>query len=182
MPEPKLTPMSDTAFRVMAWMMGVMDFFSPSAVRRHLSKVPLKEGMTVVDYACGPGRYTIPIAEIVGPKGKVFAVDIQPVAIETVKRKAARKRLSNIEAVLVDSFDTGIPGGAADVVLLVDMIHMVSDRGSLVREAHRLLKPDGVLFVGVEHINAGEVRTQLEATGLFNTVKFEGRDVLLSKI
>jgi len=182
MPEQKLKPMPDVAFRAMAWTMSVMDFFAPSAVRRHLSKVPLKEGMTVVDYACGPGRYTIPVAETVGPKGKVFAVDIQPVAIEMVKRKAARKHLWNIETVLADSHNTGIPGAAADVVLLVDMIHMVSDRDSLLREVHRLLKPDGVLFVGVEHIRAAEVRTQIEATGLFKTVMFEGRDMLLSKI
>jgi len=181
MPEQKLKPMPDVAFRAMAWTMSVMDFFAPSAVRRHLSKVPLKEGMTVVDYACGPGRYTIPIAEMVGPKGKVFAVDIQPVAIEMVKRKAARKRLSNIETVLADSYDTGIPGAAADVVLLVDMIHMVSDRDSLLREVHRLLKQDGVLFVGVEHTGAAEVKTQIEATDLFTTVRSEGRDILLSK-
>ncbi len=163
----KLTPMPNGAFRVMAWLMAVADFFSPSTVRRHLSRVPLKEGMTVVDYACGPGRYTIPIAESVGPKGKVFAVDIQPVAIETVKKKAAAKGLSNIQSVLVDSFNTGIAGASADIVLLVDMIHMVADRASLLREAHRLLKPDGLLFVSIEHTGASVVTKELQDTGFF---------------
>ncbi len=165
--ETKLTPMPNFAFKLMAWLMATADFFAPSAVSRHLSKVPLKEGMTVVDYACGPGRYTIPIAEGVGPKGKVFAVDIQPVAIETVKKKAAAKGLANIETVLVDSFNTGIAGSSADIVLMVDMIHMVADRASLLREAHRLLKPDGQLFVGVEHTAVAEVAKEVQDTGFF---------------
>ena len=46
--------------------------------------------MTVVDYACGPGHYTIPVAELVGPQDIIFAVDIQPLAMETIKRKAAK--------------------------------------------------------------------------------------------
>ena len=165
--ETKLTPMSNAAFKLMAWLMAVADFFSPAAVSRHLSRVPLKEGMTVVDYACGPGRYTIPIAESVGPKGRVFAVDIQPVAIETVKKKAAAKGLTNIETVLAKSFDTGIAAASADIVLLVDMIHMVADRASLLREAHRLLKPEGLLFVGVEHTAVSEVAKEIQDTGFF---------------
>jgi ubiquinone/menaquinone biosynthesis C-methylase UbiE len=167
MSQDKLTPMPDAAFRLMAFMMRVMDVFSPNGVRRHLSKAPVEEGMTVVDYACGPGRYTVPIAEKVGPKGKVYAVDIQPVAIETVKRKAAAKGLSNIETVLVDSFDTRIAGASADLVLLVDMIHMVRDRSSLLREVSRLLKLDGCLFVGVEHTAVSEVTRQIQDTGFF---------------
>jgi 2-polyprenyl-3-methyl-5-hydroxy-6-metoxy-1,4-benzoquinol methylase len=89
--------------------------------------------------------------------------------------------LSNIETVLAHSYDTGIPGAVADVVLLVDMIHMVSDRDALLREVHRLLKPDGVLFVGVEHISAAEMKVQIEATRLFKTITAGGRDLLLSR-
>lgn len=95
----KLKPMPDFGFRMMVWGMKLEDLFrSPKVL---LKKVPLLEGMTVVDYACGPGRYTIPTAELVGPNGKVYAVDNQPLAIEIVKRKAAGKSLANIQTVLV---------------------------------------------------------------------------------
>jgi ubiquinone/menaquinone biosynthesis C-methylase UbiE len=85
-PEPKLKPMSNLSFRLMTWTMAIEDLFKNPA--KLLKDAPLKEGMVVVDYACGPGRYAIPAAESVGPSGKVYAVDSQPLALATVKRKA----------------------------------------------------------------------------------------------
>jgi len=102
----KLKSMSDIGFKGMIWMYKFIDlFWNPG---KRLNKVPLKKGMTVVDYGCGPGRYTLPAARLVGPKGKVFAVDIQPLAIKTVKGKVACESLTNIEAILIDSYNTGI--------------------------------------------------------------------------
>jgi ubiquinone/menaquinone biosynthesis C-methylase UbiE len=137
--------------------------------------------MTVVDYACGPGRYTIPLAEAVGPQGRVYAIDIQPLAIEIVKKKAVSKGLANIETVLVDSYHSGIPDASADLVLLLDVIHGIHERDVLFREIHRLLKPSGLLFMDSGHASTREVKAQVEATGLFTMVKFDGRDMLLSK-
>ena len=90
--------------------------------------------MAVVDYACGPGRYTIPAAEMVGPKGKVHAADIQPLAIESVKKKAANKSLTNIVPILVDSFNTGIPDSSIETVLLIDAIYPIKDRTPLLND------------------------------------------------
>ena len=65
-PTEKPKPMSDVSFRFMIWAFKLNDlFFSPE---RFMEKVPLKKEMMVVDYACGPGRYTIPVAELVGQK------------------------------------------------------------------------------------------------------------------
>jgi ubiquinone/menaquinone biosynthesis C-methylase UbiE len=181
-PENIARPMSNLAFRTMASMMGVMDVFYPAGrAERHLSKIPLKPGITVVDYACGPGRYTIPVALAVGPAGKVYAVDIQPLAVETVRRKAARKRLKNIEGVVADSYHTGIPDGVADLVLVIDAIHMVDDRGQLLQEIHRLLKEDGLLFVEVDHIAPASVLRQIEESRLFHPSKIDGKTMILSR-
>jgi ubiquinone/menaquinone biosynthesis C-methylase UbiE len=125
----KLKPMPDFAFRMMVWFMKLEDLFKSPEVL--LQKVPLKEGMTVVDYACGPGRYTIPAAESVGRNGKVYAVDSQPLAMEMVKRKAALKSLANIQPVLVDSFNTGITDSSADIVLLIDAITPIKEHDAL---------------------------------------------------
>ncbi len=179
MPEGKLKPMSDRHFKGMVWLFKLGDlFFRP---RRHLKKVPLREGMVVVDYGCGPGRYSIPIAELVGPKGKVFAVDIRPLAIKTVKEKAACKSLANVEAVLVDSFNTGIQSSSADMVEAIDMIHSITDYDALFHEIHRILKPNSFLFLEPGHMKTSKVREIVERTHLFNMVEQRGRDMLLTK-
>lgn len=173
----KHQPMPVFAFRMMTWVMRIEDIFkSPADLLRY---VPLQEGVTVVDYACGPGRYTIPAAETVGPSGKVYAVDIQPLAIETVKRKAAEKSLANIQTVLVDSFNTGIPDSTADIVLLIDAITPIKDRTALFQEIYRLLKPDGLLFMDSSHMKPSRARDIVESTGLFKIVRAEGRRMLL---
>ena len=53
----------------------------------------------MVDYGFGPGRFTLLTAKLVGPKGKVFAVDIQPLDMSMIKKKAARLSLTNIETI-----------------------------------------------------------------------------------
>ncbi len=53
----------------------------------------IKPGTHVLDYGCGPGNYTIVAAELVGPSGKVYAVDIHPLAIREVQNKADIKGL-----------------------------------------------------------------------------------------
>ena len=175
----KPKPMSDRSFNLMVWTFKLTDlFFRP---RRHLNKVPLGEGMVVVDYACGPGRYTIPLAEIVGPKGKVFAIDIQPMAIKTVKEKAAQRSLSNIEAILVDSYHTGIPNSSADIVLLIDALHSIMDYDALFHEIHRLLRPYGFLFLEPGHMRASKATQIVKDTGLFTLTDRRGRDMLLTK-
>jgi len=174
----KLEPMTDAHFRGMVWLYRLTDFiWNP---RRHLKKVPLKEGMVVVDYGCGPGCYTNLVAGRVGPKGKVIAVDIQPLAIEMVKRKAARAGLTNIETILADSYGTGIEKASVDMVLLIDTFHMISDFDALLREVHRILKPDGRLFMDPGHMKQSEAMKTLDESGLFTIIESLGRDMLLS--
>jgi len=56
-----------------------MDFIYPY-VKKRSKTFGISEGMTVIDYGCGPGRYTTEFAKIVGEKGKVYAVDIHEMA------------------------------------------------------------------------------------------------------
>ena len=176
----EIKPMSNLTYHFEEWLLFVWDIFL-----RHpgqdLEKLPLKEGMTVVDYGCGPGHYTIPAAETVTPKGHVYAVEIQPLALETIKKKAAQKSLENITPVLVDSYNTGIPDASTDVVLLIDVLHMISDHDSLFLEIFRLLKPDRFLFMDPGHMKAEVVKNIVDNTGLFNLVRFDGRNTLLTK-
>jgi len=60
----ELKPESDAIYRLNIWFYKLTDpIWNP---RRLLKEIPLKEGMTVLDYGCGPGRYTLPVAKLVG--------------------------------------------------------------------------------------------------------------------
>lgn len=178
--EKEAKPMADVGFRLMTYWYKVSDLLGFTNPPQRLQKVPLREGMTVVDYACGPGRYTLPAAKSVGPNGKVFAVDIQPLAVNMVKEKAARESLTNIETIVVDSYDTGIQGSSVDLVLLIDAFHHIGDRHALLREIQRILKQDGILFMDPGHMKMSRAKEIVESTGLFTITERRGNDMLLA--
>ena len=167
---------SDLAFRLMTLIYRLRDLLQNP--RRSLEKAGLTEGMSVVDYGCGPGSFTIPAAELVGHEGRVFAVDIHPLAISTVKQKASRRGLQNVETVLVQGYDTGIESSSIDRVLLTDTIHLIDDPDALFREIHRMLKPDGLLFMEKGHMAMSEEKAILEKSGLFKITESEGLMIL----
>ena len=176
--EKKLKRVPDTVYKIDVWFFKLFDLFSNP--RRLLKNIPLKEGMTVVDYGCGIGRYTLPVAELVGLKGKVFAVDIQPLAIKTVKEKAARHGLTNVETILVDSYNTEIQDSSSDIVLLIDTLHMIEDCDALFQKIYRILKQDGFIFMDKGHLKMSRAREIVESTELFTIVECWSRDMLVA--
>ncbi|MGD0205755.1 MAG: class I SAM-dependent methyltransferase [Dehalococcoidia bacterium] len=167
---------SDFAFRLMTLIYKLRDLLQNP--RKSLEKAQLRRGMSVVDYGCGPGSFTIPAAELVGQEGKVFAVDIYPLAISAVKQKTSRKGLQNVETILVKGYDTGIEASSIDRVLLIDTIHLIEDTDALFREIHRMLKPDGLLFMEKGHMAMPEQKTILDRTGLFKITEAQGLMIL----
>jgi len=171
---------SDFAFRLMTLIYKFRDLLQNP--RKSLEKAQLRRGMSVVDYGCGPGSFTIPAAELVGQEGKVFAVDIYPLAISTVKQKASRKGLQNVETILVKGYDTGIEPSSIDRVLLIDTIHLIEDTDALFREIHRVLKPDGLLFMEKGHMAMSEQKAILEKPGLFKITEAQGLMILAAPL
>jgi len=173
----EIKPESNAIYKLNIWFYKLTDpIWNP---RRRLKKIPIKEGMAVLDYGCGPGRYTLSVARLVGPKGKVFAVDIQPLAISTVKEKAARESLTNIKTILVDSYNTGIKDSSIDLALFLDTLHQIGDCDALFLEIHRVLKQDGVLFMDPGHMKMSRAREIVEATGLFTIAECQDHDMLI---
>jgi len=58
----------------------------------------VKKGQVVVDVGCGPGFYTLVLAEAVGPEGKVYAIDLDKKCIQALRKKADKAGYHNIEA------------------------------------------------------------------------------------
>ena len=172
MNEEKDKPKSDIDFRVMAFFLRIRDLFiSPAKL---LQKVGIKEGQTVVDFGCGSGSYTIPAARMVGEQGKVYALDIHPLAVRTVESKAKKESATNITTILSDR-DTGLPDESVDVVLLYDTIHRIRDKRALLKELHRAMKPNALLSILAEHIKVEDVIEIAQEDGLFALRHREGR-------
>ncbi len=149
-------------FRFKSCLMVIRDFLNPRI--DSLMGANIKPGFKVLDYGCGPGSYTIAAAKIVGNKGKVYALDMHPSAINRVQKLAAGKGLNNIETILSDG-TTGLWGASVDVVLL----HEVSYPNEVLQEIHRVLRSNGTLYFSDHqvHIKNDEIVSRLTNTGLF---------------
>ena len=168
--------MSDLAFRFMIAAFWLVDTFFPYVDRR-VRGFGLAPGMTVVDYGCGPGRYSLRFAHLVGKSGRVYAVDIQPLALEAIGRLRAQHGLANLEAVLARGNDTGLPSALANRVCAIDMFFSVRDPDAFLAEVDRLLKPEGLLLLDDGHQSRATTRAKLAASGRFEVLK-ETRDHL----
>jgi len=71
-------PKPNFDFKLMSFGYKFRDFFLPRM--NTLKEVGIKPGFRVLDYGCGPGSYIIPLAELAGKSGKIYALDIHPIA------------------------------------------------------------------------------------------------------
>lgn len=110
-----------------------------------LTSLGVKPGMTVCDMGCGNGYYTLQLAKMVGPQGRVLAVDIQPQMLELLMQRAAEADLENIEPILGQLHDPKLPAGQVDLMLLVDVYHEFSHPKHMLDAMRTALAPDGVL-------------------------------------
>lgn len=165
------TPMSGLRFKLMSIVFKVRDFLGPRL--DVLREAGIEPGFSVLDFGCGPGSYIAPLAELVGPSGKIIALDMHPLAIRAVKRIAAHNGIKNIETIQSDC-STGLPDNSVDVVLLYDVFHHLAFPDDFLREFHRMLKPGGRLSFSDHHMNEKEVLAKVTGAGLF-TLAERGR-------
>jgi ubiquinone/menaquinone biosynthesis C-methylase UbiE len=112
-----------------------------------LATLKIKEGQVVCDLGAGNGFYTLPMAQAVGEKGKVYAVEIQPEMLRFLKKRAAAAKVENIEYVLGTLIDPKLPDSSQDVILLVDVYHEFSHPEHMLKAIRKALKPDGKLVL-----------------------------------
>ena len=112
-----------------------------------LKALELEAGQTVCDFGCGNGFHTLQLAKRVGPRGAVYAVDIQPEMLELLADRAEPRGLDNIEPVLANAEDPGLPAATFDLVLMVDVYHELSDPPPVLAAVRESLKPRGRMAV-----------------------------------
>ena len=147
-------PVPDSHFRFMALWYRVRDLLAP---RTHvLSEVGIQPGFRVIDFGCGPGSYIAPLSRLVGPEGRIYAVDFHPLAIRSVRRIIAKQHLENVE-IIQSNGATGLPDSSVDAVLLYNTFHDLTEPERILEELARVLKPEGVLSVIDGYISEGAV-------------------------
>ena len=107
----------------------------------------IREGMTVLDFGCGPGFFARAAAELVGPNGKVIAVDLQEGMLALLRKRIAGGPLEGqIEPHLCTPERLGVTE-KVDLVYAFYVMHEVPDRERVLHECCALLRPGGRIFV-----------------------------------
>jgi ubiquinone/menaquinone biosynthesis C-methylase UbiE len=114
---------------------------------RALEIIKLVKGSTVADVGAGSGYMTVKMAKRVGPTGKVYANDIQPEMIDLLRKRLAKEKITNVEAVLGTPDDPNLPASAIDLILMVDVYHEFQQPQAMLRRMRDALKPGGRLVL-----------------------------------
>jgi ubiquinone/menaquinone biosynthesis C-methylase UbiE len=115
------------------------------STRRMLLEAGLRPGMRVLDVACGVGTVTCWIAEQVGRRGRVVAVDISPDQLAVARATwASCDGLLPVEFLEASAYDTGLPAESFDVVHTRLLLCHLNRPEDAIREFYRVLKPGGV--------------------------------------
>ena len=152
----------------MSFILKLRDTFRPRDAI--LKEVDINPGFKVLDFGCGPGSYVLNTSKRVGKNGKIFALDIHPLAVKKVKDTALKMGLSNVETICSDC-QTGLRNKEIDVVFLYDIFHMLSGKISVLSEIHRILKDNGILSFSDHHMKEKDILFAMEEIGLFKLSK-----------
>jgi len=141
------------AERVCPWWIG---YLLACPLRRliqdpHRILAPYAEpGMTVADLGCAMGFFSLPLARLVGPQGKVICVDLQEKMLASLRRRARRAGLLDrldLKLCPADSLGLDDREEAFDFALAFAMVHELPSPETFFREVYRALKPGGRLLV-----------------------------------
>jgi ubiquinone/menaquinone biosynthesis C-methylase UbiE len=124
--------------------------------------------MLVLEPGCAMGYFTLPLARMVGPEGRVIAVDLQPKMLASLDRRARQAGLKDrIEIRRAGRAGLGIDDleAAADLCVIIHMAHEVSDLDRFFKEVSRTLKPGGtaLLMEPKWHVTEDEFELALAA-------------------
>jgi ubiquinone/menaquinone biosynthesis C-methylase UbiE len=126
-----------------------------------LKALHIAPGDTVCDMGCGNGFYTVPLSRLVGPEGRVYAVDVQGEMLTLLRARLRKEKIGNVKPILGDFWDPKLPAGKVDLILLVDVYHEFSYPEPMLRAMRNSLKPTGRLALVEFRLEDPEVPIKL---------------------
>jgi len=121
--------------------------FNPGEI---LDKIGVEAGITAADFGCGSGHFVLELAKRVSEKGKVFAIDVVPQALESVRSLAKMRGFFNIETRWANLEKTStLENDSCDLVILSNLFFQVDKKfwEGIIEEAHKVLKRGGRALV-----------------------------------
>ena len=107
----------------------------------------IEEGMTVLDLGCGPGFFSIELAEMVGKSGRVIASDLQEGMLQKLRDKIQGTEVEKIVKLHKCGEDKIGVSENVDFVLAFYMVHEVPNKEDFLEEIHSILKPNGRFLI-----------------------------------
>ena len=167
-------------------MKNTVDNWIEEEAEKLLKAIGIREGQKVLDFGCGSGNYTIPVARIVGERGLVYALDQDKGALDGLMHKAELMGLKNI--IRLDASPgsrIGLDNESVDVVLIFDVLHYyyfprAEDRKQLLHEVYRVLKPNAVVSLYPTHLESNmepkleEVRREIAEANFYLESEYSG--------
>lgn len=155
------------------WIEAPHPFITRARLREILEPIP---GERVLEVGPGTGYYTLPVADWLGPDGRLDVFDLQPEMLDHTMRRAGERGLANITPTQGDARQLPYDDAAFDAAYLVTVLGEIPDQAAALGELRRVLKPTGRLVVGElfgdpHMVTEGALRQRAEAAGL----RFEQR-------
>lgn len=155
-----------------------------------ISKLDVGADDVIVDFGCGPGFFTIPLAKVAR---KVVGIDVSPRMLEKAASNASKSKVT-VEFVRSDGTEIRLADESVDIILLYHVFHEVEERSKVLREFLRIMRPSGRLAIvertrghgvlsarlGPPIVNEDEVIKELERAGFpFITTILHGNDSII---
>jgi predicted methyltransferase len=148
-----------------------------------IEALDIEPGQTIADFGAGSGYHTFKIAPLVGPSGKVLAVDIEPAMLELIADRARRERAANVTTVRSTAREPNLPPKSIDLLFMVDVYHELEYPYETLAQVRHALKPGGkvalveyrledpgVMIKTVHKMSEQQIIKELQAAG-FKYVK-----------
>jgi ubiquinone/menaquinone biosynthesis C-methylase UbiE len=107
----------------------------------------LKPGMVIADIGAGSGVFSLPMAKLVAPGGKIYAVDIQQGLLDYIGKQAKEEKIVNIHTVLGGYDDPKLPKNDVDMAFISDVLHHIEHRALYLKTLAKYLKPKSQIVV-----------------------------------
>ena len=107
----------------------------------------LRPGMRLLDVGCGPGTITMDLADLVGPTGRVTALERTEGALDLARAEAERRDTTDVDFVTGDVQALDLPDDSFDVVHAHQVLQHVDDPVRALREMRRVCRPGGTVAV-----------------------------------
>ena len=125
-----------------------------------LEDIGIRKAQRVLDFGCGAGTYTIPVAKVVGKEGKVYALDKDREVLNQLEQTAKSEGLKNIVSIVDQSEELKInlEDESIDAMLLYDILHYLQPekRRRVYENGYRILKTGAILSVYPKHCKSDE--------------------------